>query len=304
MLLLLLGVALAIAGVPPWAALSAGLVAALVRKDAPHPSTKAWTTRALQVGVVLLGAGMDLDTVMRAGLEGAVLTFATLCATLLLAYAVGRALGVERDTSLLIGVGTAICGGSAIAAVAGVIKPKAHELSISLAIVFVLNAVALVAFPPLGQALGLDERQFGLWAALAIHDTSSVVGAAMGVGPTALEVATTTKLARALWIVPLTLAVALIHKRGGVSDIKWPWFILGFVAAAAAFTWIPTLEPLGASVNLVGRRALLLALFLVGLGLSRSTLKTVGPRPLVQGVLLWIVVIVGSLLLVRAGAPV
>lgn len=295
----LLGVGLAVLGVPSWAALGAGLAVALLR-SAPAPAAwKTWTTRSLQAGVILLGAGMNLDTVLRAGAEGALLTFVTLSVTLAVAYGLGRLLRVEPDTSLLIGVGTAICGGSAIAAVASVVKPKAHETSIALAIVFVLNAVALVVFPPLGAALGLSEPQFGLWAALAIHDTSSVVGAAMSVGPAALEIATTTKLARALWIVPITIAIALVRRSGRVRDIKWPWFILGFVVAAAAFTWIPALEPARGAVSLVGRRVLLLALFLVGLGLSRSALRTVGVRPLLQGLALWVLVIAGALVLVR-----
>ncbi len=292
------GVALAVIGVPTWAALVAGIAIALSRSEAAPPSVKTWTTRALQAGVVLLGAGMNLETVLRAGAEGALLTLATLLVTLAVAYGIGRALGVERDTSLLIGVGTAICGGSAIAAVASVIKPKSHETSIALAIVFVLNGLALLVFPPLGRALGLTEPQFGVWAALAIHDTSSVVGAAMSFGPQALEIATTTKLARALWIVPLTLAVVLARRTGSMKDTKWPWFILGFLVAAALFTWIPALEPLRATVSLIGRRVLLVALFLVGLGLSRSALKAVGPRPLVQGVLLWLLVIGGALALV------
>lgn len=292
------GIVLAVIGVPTWAALLAGIALALLRDQPAPPSVKTWTTRALQAGVVLLGAGMNLETVLRAGADGAQLTLLTLVVTLAVAYAIGRALGVERDTSLLIGVGTAICGGSAIAAVASVIKPKAHETSIALAIVFVLNGLALAIFPPVGAALGLTEAQFGVWAALAIHDTSSVVGAAMSVGPEALEIATTTKLARALWIVPLTLAVVLARRTGSMKDTKWPWFILGFLAAAALFTWVPALEPLRGTVSLIGRRVLLVALFLVGLGLSRSALKAVGARPLVQGVLLWVLVIGGALALV------
>lgn len=292
---LVLGVVLAVAGAPSWLALIAGLGVALTQPGPAVPDLKRWTTRVLQIGVVLLGAGMDLQRVLRVGAEGARLTLVSLSLTLAVAWLLGRLLRVERDTSLLVGVGTAICGGSAIAAVASALEPPAERTSVALAIVFVLNALALVVFPPLGATLGLTEAQLGLWAALAIHDTSSVVGAAMSMGPHALEIATTTKLARALWIVPLTLAIVLVRRTGRLRDVKWPWFIGGFVALAALFTWVPALAPLGPAVRGLGQRALVLALYLVGLGLSRPALAVVGLRPLIQGVILWLCVVAGSL---------
>jgi uncharacterized membrane protein YadS len=180
-------------------------------------------------------------------------------------------------------------------------------MSVALAVVFVLNAVGLLVFPPIGHALGLSEPEFGRWAALAIHDTSSVVGAGKTYGPTALDVATTTKLARALWIVPLTLAIAVIRGGGdgagkSLRSIKWPWFILGFVAVAAIATWVPALDDIASVVRVVGTRLLLVALFLIGTSLSRDALKAVGPRPLGLGVALWLVIASAAVLVVRAAA--
>jgi len=306
---ILVGVAIVGLAAPSWIALAAGLTLALVSGRKPPAVVKPLTTASLQLGVVALGAGMNLVVVWRVGISGAAITALTLSLALGLAFALGRWLHVGGDTPLLVGVGTAICGGSAIAAVASVIDPDEHELSVSLAVVFVLNAVALVVFPAIGRALDLDEAVFGRWAALAIHDTSSVVGAGMAYGATALQVATTTKLARALWIVPITIAVAVVRSRrtaaarprtgivGQLAAVQWPWFIAAFVAVAAAFTWLPPLAPASPVLVDLGRRALVLALYLIGLSLSRSALAKVGARPLALGVLLWIVVAASSLAL-------
>ena len=297
----LAGAALVVFGAPSWLALVAGLVLALVSGHRPPDAVRRLTTYALQLGVVALGAGMDLARVWKVGSSGAAVTAVTLSAAIGLALVLGRVLRVRGDTPLLIGVGTAICGGSAIAAVASVIEPKEHELSVSLAVVFVLNAVGLRVFPLLGHALGLGQAVFGRWAALAIHDTSSVVGAGLAYGPLALSVATTTKLARALWIVPVTIGIAVA--RAGKSDgrfarlqgVRWPWFILGFVAVAAAFTWVPALAAAARPVVAIGQRALVLALYLIGLSLSRSALAQVGARPLALGVVLWLAAAVVAL---------
>lgn len=277
-------------GAPSWVALGAGLVIALGSGVHPPARVRAVTTPALQLGVVALGAGMNLAVVWEVGSSGALLTAASLAAALLIGLLLGKLLGVRGETPLLISVGTAICGGSAIAALASVLRPDEEETSVSLAVVFLLNAVGLVLFPLLGHALGLSEHVFGRWAALGIHDTSSVVGAGLVYGPAALAIATTTKLARALWIVPLTIAIVLVKRRGGLRAMRWPWFILGFVALAALFTWVPAVGPAAPIVVTVGHRALLLALFLIGLSLSRSALRQVGVRPLVFGVVLWICV--------------
>ena len=293
-----IGIALVVCGAPSWLALGAGLTVAVVSGKPPPTAVRRLTGRTLQLGVVALGAGMNLEVVWRIGSSGALITAVSLTAALAVGFALGRWLRVRGDTPLLVSVGTAICGGSAIESVASVIKPKEHEISVALAVVFILNAVGLVLFPALGHAFGLSEPVFGRWAALAIHDTSSVVGAGMAYGPVALGIATTTKLARALWIVPLTFAIAIgRQRRAGASlrDVRWPWFILAFVVVAALFTWIPALTPLSHPIVVIGQRALVLALFLIGLSLSRTALASVGVRPLLLGVILWVVVAVISL---------
>ena len=290
-------------GAPSWLALVSGVAIALVSNERPHARVKRLTAVTLQLGVVALGAGMNLIVVWHVGTSGAAITALSLTLALTLAILLGRGLHVPGKTPLLVGVGTAICGGSAIAAVSSVIEPDEHELSVSLAVVFLLNAVGLVLFPVLGHALGLSQPVFGRWAALAIHDTSSVVGAGMAYGAQALQIATTTKLARALWIVPITVALALRRAdRTRLREVRWPYFILAFVAVAAAFTWIPALSSLARPVVMIGQRALLLALFLIGLSLSRAALAKVGARPLVLGILLWIVVGGASLLLAMFSA--
>ncbi|HEY3807710.1 MAG TPA: putative sulfate exporter family transporter [Kofleriaceae bacterium] len=285
---------------PSWLALAAGLAIALATRIDRPKRAKALTTWSLQAGVVALGAGMNLDVVLRVGLNGALVTATSLSLAVMLGLALGRVLRVPRDTSLMLAVGTGICGGSAIAAIASVIRPKDHEISVALAVVFVLNAVALLLFPLIGHALGMSQYVFGRWAALAIHDTSSVVGAGLAYGSIALTVATTTKLARALWIVPVTLATAVLHggddgdRRGRLRDVTWPWFIVGFVAIAALATWVPALAPYAQPVAHIGRRSLVLALFLIGLALSPSALSKVGSRPFVLGVTLWVVIATAS----------
>ncbi len=299
-----IGATVTVLGAPGWTALAAGITLALVSSEARPALLKTLTTRVLQFGVIALGAGMNLQTVLSVGAQGAWITALSLAVALALGLLLGRWLTVPHDTSLLIAVGTAICGGSAIAAVASVVKPKPHEVSIALAVVFVLNAVGLILFPALGHLLHLSEPVFGRWAALAIHDTSSVVGAGLAYGPEALSIATTTKLARALWIVPVTLVVAVVtgRKQGSsLKSVKWPWFILGFLVVAALVTWVPALASVSGVVVTLGRRALVLALFLIGLALSRATLKAVGVRPLVLGVLLWVIVASVSLPLAMLG---
>jgi uncharacterized integral membrane protein (TIGR00698 family) len=277
----------------PGIALMIGIVLALSIGN-PYPLTTARViTPLLQISVVGLGAGMNLIEVGHAGVHGFFYTVIGISLTLTVGLMLGRLLGTQRDTSLLVTVGTAICGGSAIAAVAPVIRARSQDVSVALATVFFLNAVALIIFPPIGHHLGLGQIQFGIWSALAIHDTSSVVGAAMQYGARALEIATTIKLTRALWIVPVTLVIGSLWNRGGeetgAGKAKRPWFILGFVAAAALVTWMPSLKPAGHLVFVAAQRSLVVTLFLIGSGLSRSALLMVGKRPLIQGFILWIV---------------
>jgi uncharacterized integral membrane protein (TIGR00698 family) len=227
--------------------------------------------------------------------------------TLLAGAALGRLLAVRQATGILVAVGTAICGGSAIAAAAPAIGADDDETSAALGIVFLLNATALLLFPPIGHRLGLSEHAFGLWAALAIHDTSSVVGAAATYGPGALTIATTTKLARALWIVPVTLALGAWSARRkdaprGPIRAKRPWFILGFLATAAAVSFVPALQPAGRLVAAAAQRMLVLTLFLLGLGLSREAVARVGARPFVLGLLLWFLAAAATLGAIHAGA--
>lgn len=312
--LLLAGGALALA---PFTSAAAGLLGgAFLGLTLGNPRTRetqAWTHRFLPLAVIGLGAQMNLIAVAKAGLHGLAITALSITLVLTLGLWLARRLKVDRDAGLLIAVGTAICGGSAIAAVAPVVRARAHQVSVALATVFLLNAVALIVFPPIGHAVGLGQDAFGLWAALAIHDTSSVVGAGLAYGPRALEVATTVKLARALWIVPLTLFIGYLDARrrrkesGGLPEapdalpVKKPWFIAGFLAMAAVVTWIPALRAPGHWVAFGAQRVLVLTLFLIGAGLSRKALKEVGVRPLLQGLALWIIVSCAGLLTVRFG---
>lgn len=294
----------ALACLTPWmgpaSALLLGIaLALLVGNPWPRP-VAAWTRKVLAWSIVCLGAGMNLGRVLEAGRHGLVLTFCTILATLGLGMLLARALRVRGKAGLLVAAGTAICGGSAIAALAPAIDAPEEDTSVALATVFLLNAAGLVLFPVLGHALGLSQRAFGFWSALAIHDTSSVVGAGLAYGPQALQIGTTVKLARALWIVPLTFAAAALTHRTGAPR-RHPWFILGFLATAAAFTWLPGAQPLGAGLAVLARKGMALALFGVGAGISPQGLRQVGPRPLVMGVALWLVVAAASLELVRTG---
>ena len=243
---------------------------------------------------------MSLREVLHAGRSGFLYTlvgisFAVACGLLL-----GRALSVERTPSLLISVGTAICGGSAIAALGPVIDADDHDMAVSLGTVFILNAIALFAFPILGHRFALSQNQFGIWSALAIHDTSSVVGAAARYGSVALAVATTVKLTRALWIVPVTLAVAALNKHK--ARVQVPWFILFFLLASVARSYSPqSFMATYAVVLTAAKIGLAVTLFLIGSGMSRKAIAEVGPRPLIQGIVLWAIVAAGSMWLVRSG---
>lgn len=305
--LLGLGGALALAPFTPAAvALVGGALLALALGNPWQATTRLWTHRLLPLAVVGLGADMNLRAVAKAGLHGLGYTALSLALVLALGWWLARLLKVGRDAGLLISVGTAICGGSAIAAVAPVLRAKEQEISVALATVFLLNAAALVLFPPMGHWADLSQEAFGLWSALAIHDTSSVVGAGLAFGPRALEVATTVKLARALWIVPLTLGIGwVVARRGeaapGAPPMKKPWFIAGFLALAALMTFVPALQGPGHVIAALARRVLVLTLFLIGAGLSREALRSVGLRPFLQGLLLWLVVGALGLCAVKLG---
>jgi uncharacterized integral membrane protein (TIGR00698 family) len=289
-------------GSPPLA-LALGLVLAFTIGN-PFPQVGGKATRyLLQASVVLLGFGMNLESVYKAGRDGIAFTIATIFGTLLLGYFVGKVLGVSGRTSTLISSGTAICGGSAIAAVAPAINAENDEITVSIGTVFVLNSVALFSFPVIGHGVGLTQNEFGIWSAIAIHDTSSVVGAAASYGPESLVVATTVKLARALWIAPLALVFAYFYREKGTGSkakIAMPWFILLFLIAAAIRSYAPERTPpslFDSAVNLA-KAGLTVTLFLIGVSLSHDTIKKFGYTALLQGVILWLAISAVSLVAV------
>ena len=283
----------------PPLALGIGLVFGLVFAHPFLGDSKNLAKFLLQASVVALGFGMNLREVISAGRSGFLYTALGITFALALGLLIGRLLKVSSTASFLISAGTAICGGSAIAAIGPILQASDEEMAVSLGTVFILNSIALMLFPVIGWALHLSQQQFGLWSALAIHDTSSVVGATARYGAVALVVGTTVKLARALWIVPLSVGTAAIKKTNG--RIQWPWFILFFCLAAVANTYISSAAHLFTSLSTLGKLGLTATLFLIGTGISRATIKQVGVRPLLQGVLLWIVVGVLSLLLISRG---
>ena len=283
----------------PPLALAAGLAFGLSVTHTFHNESRSLSKFLLQAAVVCLGFGMNLKEVVHAGASGFMYTAISITFAMIVGLLLGRMLLVGKTQSLLISFGTAICGGSAIAAMGPVLQANDEEMAVSLGTVFVLNSVALLLFPSIGHALHFSETQFGLWAALAIHDTSSVVGAAARYGAAALAIATTVKLARALWIVPLSVGTAIVLRSS--AKIHLPWFILFFCLAAVLASFVPSLHPEYMQLARLGRLGLGVTLFLIGTTISRETLKQVGARPLVQGVMLWVVVGSASLLLILRG---
>ena len=288
--------------VTPPVALFLGLVFALLCGQAYPKFNKKVSKKLLQYSVVGLGFGMNLHASLASGKEGMMFTIISVIGTMIIGMFIGRKmLKVNRDTSYLISSGTAICGGSAIAAVGPVIKAKDSDMSVALATIFVLNAIALFIFPVMGGWLGLTQQEFGTWAAIAIHDTSSVVGAGAAYGEEALQVATTIKLTRALWIIPLALVTSVIFKNGG-KKISIPWFILWFIVAILLNTYILDSVPeVGKAISGLARKGLIITMFFIGASLSTDVLKAVGVKPLLQGVLLWLVISIGSLTYILIG---
>jgi uncharacterized integral membrane protein (TIGR00698 family) len=285
--------------ISPPIALCAGIIFGLLAQHPYASDSRALAKFLLQASVVALGFGMNLHEVLKAGRSGFLYTALGIGFALLAGFLIGKLLSVRGTTSFLISTGTAICGGSAIAAIGPILLAGDEEMAVALGTVFILNSIALFIFPSIGASLHLTQSQFGLWSALAIHDTSSVVGAASRYGNEALVTATTVKLARALWIVPLALATAAVrHSR---SKIQIPWFIFLFCLAAVVNTYGPQEPRLSQMFFQLGRLGLTVTLFLIGTGISRATLKEVGWRPLAQGVLLWILVGVTSLYFIRVG---
>lgn len=286
---------------PPLALFMGLVVAQVMRHPFPQINRKA-TNLLLQVSVVGLGFGMNVTSALQAGREGVLYTMAFIAGTLVAGRLLGRLLGIEKKTAVLVSGGTAICGGSAIAALAPVLGAEEKQVSVALGTVFILNSIALFLFPLLGHALQLSDAQFGTWCAIAIHDTSSVVGAAARYSTKALEVATTLKLARALWIMPVALGISLVRGKGK-GRIRVPYFIGLFILAMIANTYLPFVSVAAPAIVAIAKAGLTLTLFLIGAGLSGSVLKAVGLRPLLQGTLLWVIVSVAALMVVMQLPP-
>lgn len=278
-------------------ALFLGLLLALSIGSPYQKTNKKLSKYLLQISVVGLGFGMNLIDSLKAGSEGMLFTLVSVTGVIFAGIAIGKWLGISKVPSYLISSGTAICGGSAIAAVGPIAKANDSEMSVSLATIFILNAIALFIFPVLGHILNLSQHQFGLWSAIAIHDTSSVVGAGATYGEEALKVATTVKLTRALWIIPLSIFTIFYFKAKG-EKIAVPWFIFLFILAMTINTYLHIPAFLSENIVLISRKVLTLTLFFIGAGLSRSTLKAVGPKPLILGVILWILIAAFSLMFI------
>ena len=284
------------AWVTPPVVLFIGLVFALLCGQAYPTFNKNVSKKLLQYSVIGLGFGMNLQASLASGKEGMLFTIISVVGTLLIGMFIGcKILKLNRNTSYLISSGTAICGGSAIAAVGPIIKAKDTDMSMALATVFILNAIGLFLFPVLGHWLGLSQQDFGTWAAIAIHDTSSVVGAGAAYGEEALQVATTIKLTRALWIIPLALVTSVIFRSEG-KNISIPWFILFFIVAMLINTYLLVDYPqVGQFIAGIARKGLIITMFFIGASLSVDVIKSVGIRPLLQGILLWIIISAASL---------
>lgn len=317
-------VAAALFCLTPWAsppaALALGIALALTHENPFAHISKQTAKWLLQACVVALGFGMNLAAVLAAGRSGFLLAAGSIAVTLGLGAVIGRRLSIDRHVSALVSAGTAICGGSAIAAVGSVTGAGDGAITVAMGTVFLLNAVALYAFPPLGHALHLTQTQFGTWAGVAIHDVSSVVGAASRYGGTALQVATAVKLSRALWIVPVAFGAAALFrapKPAGTADttvgfdagqtpaaargkLQIPWFIGAFLLATVARSFVPAVAAAAPTLTRAATIGLTLTLFLIGAGISVQTLRAVGWKPLAQGVALWVVISVGSLAVILA----
>lgn len=282
----------------PAIALLMGLIVALTIGNPFIKHNGIFTKILLQASVVGLGFGMDIEKAMEAGKTGLGFTVFSIAITIMLGMLIGKWLKIKWNTRMLVSGGTAICGGSAIAAIGPVINAKEEEMTVALGTIFMLNASALFIFPPLGELLGMSDTQFGYWCAIAIHDTSSVVGAAATRSELALEVATTTKLIRALWIIPVSLIIAVYYSRRnkgeGKSKITIPWFIFLYVVAMIIATYLPQGKEVYTQITTIAKMGMIYTLFLIGTGLSWSSIKSVGFRPILLGVIIWIIISVIS----------
>lgn len=278
---------------PPLALLLGLVLAQLMKHPYRHLNQKA-TSLLLKVSVIGLGFGMNIFSAMKAGREGFLFTVVSIFGVLILGFLLGKVFKIESKTAFLVSSGTAICGGSAIAALSPVMNAEEQEISVSLGIVFILNSVALFVFPTIGHLLGLSQSQFGMWCAIAIHDTSAVVGAASKYGEQALEIAATVKLVRALWIIPVALGTAFIFN-SNQHKVQLPYFIGLFILAMLANTFLPFVKLMAPYLVMVAKSGLTLTLFLIGSGLSFKVIRIVGIKPFLQGLILWTVISCASL---------
>lgn len=283
----------------PAVGLALGLAIALTVGNPAQKETSAASKKLLQLSVIMLGFGMRFDAVLKVGAASLWVTLISISATLAIGTALGKIFGIERKLAVLLSSGTAICGGSAIAAMAPAISASSVETGVAMAVIFLLNGIALFIFPPLGHFIGLTQEQFGFWAALAIHDTSSVVGAASIYGAAALAIGATVKLTRALWILPVSYLGARLAK--SEAKAKFQWFLLGFLLAALVRSIAPQFGALWDAGSLVGKHMMTGTLFLIGGGLGRAELKKIGAKPLVMAAALWFIISCLSLAAVKLG---
>ena len=291
----------------PGLALILGILLTSIHKDSSiSHHTKIWSNKTLSYAIILLGFGFNLNNILKAGLDGLSYTVISIGGTLILGLLIGRLLKNDGKISTLISSGTAICGGSAIAAISPIIRSSHEDTAVAMGTVFLLNAVGLLLFPIIGHQLNLTQHQFGLLAALAIHDTSSVVGSCMSYGQESLVVGTTVKLVRALWIIPVSLIIAVIYSKINHSEqsqgkTKKPWFIVWFILASLSVTIFPSLQPMGSHLKDLGESFFMVALFLIGYNVSFSNLRSVGTKVLFQGLLLWVIVSILVILALKTG---
>lgn len=278
---------------PPLALLLGLVLAQVMEHPYLHLNNKA-TNLLLKISVIGLGFGMNVFSAIKAGKDGVLFTVVSIFSVLTIGYLLGKLFKIEKKTSFLISAGTAICGGSAIAALSPVMNAEEKQISVAMGTIFILNSVALFLFPAIGHALNLSQSQFGMWCAVAIHDTSSVVGAASKYGEQALQIATTVKLARALWIVPVAFGTSFLFKSNN-AKVSIPYFIGLFILAMIANTYLPFVKPIAPYFVALAKVGLTLTLFLIGSGLSFTVLKAVGVMPLLQGVILWIIISTAAL---------
>jgi uncharacterized integral membrane protein (TIGR00698 family) len=286
---------------PPLALLIGLVFAQFIGHPFVHLNSKS-TGLLLKVSVVGLGFGMNVTQALEAGKSGFLFTIGSILFTILLGLLFGKLFGLQKKTTVLVSSGTAICGGSAIAAIGPIVGANDKEMSVSLGTIFLLNSLALIVFPYIGHYFDLTQQQFGVWAAIAIHDTSSVVGAASTYGEESLHIATTVKLARALWIIPLSFVVALFFRKGGSNKVSFPWFIALFIVAMILNSYVPFIQDCGKTLFNVSKIGLSVTLFLIGAGLSTAEIKSVGWKPLVLGLLLWIFISVASFIAITSFA--